>query len=104
MRVAELMEELEYLAEQYPDAEVRLAIQPSWPFEHSVAQVYAADANGGREPAPDPQDYEVEADYDEDYAEWQAGIDEREAEMVVYLAEGGQIGYLPADAQQQAGW
>lgn len=40
MNLRELIEELERCAESYGDeVEVRLAIQPTWPFEHSIDQV-----------------------------------------------------------------
>lgn len=60
---------IEYLEDCEPDAPVHLAIQPSYPFEHSVARV----------------EYDTESG-------------------VVYLAEGGQIGYLSGAVAESLGW
>lgn len=49
-------------------AEVRLAVQPSWPFEHRI------------------------------------GNDLAIADGVVYLAEAGQISYLPGAVAEDLGW
>ena len=57
-----------------PDAEVRLAQQPTWPFEYAI----------------DPTTPTVEVDLDDG--------------PVVYLAEGAQLGYLPQVVRQQLGW
>lgn len=44
MQLAELIEQLEELqGEVGPRANVRLAIQPSWPFEHSISGVVEID-------------------------------------------------------------
>jgi hypothetical protein len=69
--VSDLLEELEQFD---PDAEVRLATQPSWPFEWSLSNT-------------DPA---VEVDLD--------------GQPVVYLVEGTQLGYLPAAVRDQLGW
>jgi len=64
MTVGELVEILQGMN---TDAEVRLATQPSWPFEYDVSEV-------------------------------------GETEDVVYLAEGEQVGYLPAAVSAGLGW
>jgi hypothetical protein len=70
MTVSELIERLQELN---PDAEVRLAVQPSWPFENEIAGVVDSAALNT-------------SDLDED---------EREIpEDVVWIADGGQIDYL----------
>ncbi len=74
MTVRELIEELEGMN---PEAEVRFASQPSWPFEYSVAAVVGFSED------------------DED--------DRTEAETV-YLVEGNQIGYLPGEVKDEIGW
>lgn len=59
--------------ERYPgDAEVRLAIQPSWPFECSIAGL---------------TDNTEIADPDDE------GAPDDEGVTVVYIAEGSQLGY-----------
>jgi len=72
MTVGDLIEELEGYPE---DAEVRLAIQPSWPFEHSVSEVTHS--------APEP---------------------DSEEGGVVYVGEGRQLGYLPGSVADALGW
>ncbi len=74
MRVRELIEELEGMN---PEAEVRFASQPSWPFEYSVSGV-------------------VEVNTDDE--------DDRTDTETVYLVEGDQIGYLPGEAKEKIGW
>jgi hypothetical protein len=57
-----------------PDAEVRLAQQPAWPFEYAI----------------DPTTPAVKVDLDDG--------------PVVYLTEGAQLGYLPHTVRHQLGW
>ena len=93
MTVAELIELLEV---QPQDSEVRLAIQPrnGWPFEHRIAGVAG----------PDEIKDQLLADLEEDDED---GPDEDELESeamerignVVYIGEGGQLGYLPSVAK-----
>jgi hypothetical protein len=74
MTVADLIYELEQLN---PEAQVRFASQPNWPFEYSIASVV------------------------------QVEIEDRRTEEVVetvYLEEGRQIGYLPVEAKDELGW
>ena len=74
MTVADLMYELEQLN---PDAQVRFASQPSWPFEYSIYNVVQV---------------EIEDRSTGDVVE------------TVYLEEGRQIGYLPKEAKDELGW
>lgn len=71
MTVEELICELERLP---MDAEVRLAEQPSWPFEYDLSGITEAlpadDGNG----------------------------------EAVYLVEGSQLGYLPENVREELGW
>jgi hypothetical protein len=69
--VTDLIQQLEACD---PDAEVRLASQPAWPFEY----------------ATDPTKAVVDVELD--------GI------PVVYLGEGVQLGYLPEVVRHQLGW
>ena len=75
MTVIELKEALEGIPD---DAEVRLAMQPSWPFEYSIGDVI-------------PVEPDEEAPADEEV-------------KVVYLTEGSQLGYLPGNASEAIGW
>jgi hypothetical protein len=65
---------LQHLEACDPDAEVRFAQQPTWPFEYAI----------------DPGNPAVEVDLDDG--------------PVVYLGEGAQLGYLPEPARRQLGW
>jgi hypothetical protein len=80
MTVEELIEQLSELVEGGevpPDADVRLAVQPGWPFEHSVARVAVPEGSEGDDP---------------------------EAGQVVYIGEGEQLGYLRSTARDALGW
>ena len=74
MTVADLIEELKWMPE---GAEVRFASQPNWPFEYSIDDVVSVEIENRRT---------------------------GEAEEVVYLAEGRQIGYLPSEAKNELMW
>ena len=73
LTVRQLIDELE---DCDPEAEVRLATQPSWPFEWSLSS---------REPGP-----AVQVDLED--------------QPVVYLVEGEQLGYLPGSIAEELGW
>ena len=88
MTVQDLIEQLQ---SQPQDAEVRLAIQPRWAFEHSIGGVAGPDEM--REHLKD------EFEFDRGDAE---DLDDRvldEIPNVVYIGEGGQMGYLPSCAK-----
>jgi hypothetical protein len=74
MRVEELIELLEGCN---PEAEVRFASQPSWPFEYSIETAIEVDLDGNDTGIP---------------------------KDVVYLEEGIQIGYLPELAKFELSW
>jgi hypothetical protein len=73
LTVSGLIDELE---DCDPEAEVRLATQPSWPFEWSLSN---------REPGPVLQ------------------VD-LEGQPIVYLVEGEQFGHLPGSVAEELGW
>jgi hypothetical protein len=94
MNVGELIAELEGFDE---DTEVRLAMQPSWPFEYSIG--------GVTEPVETDECPECEvawASHDEDGCD--AERPDEEVKDVVYLAEGSQLGYLPGTVASSIGW
>ena len=74
MTVQELIEELNMMN---PDAEVRFASQPSWPFENDIDSVVSVEVENRRT---------------------------GEAVEIVYLEEGLQLGYLPGEAKEELGW
>ena len=67
---------IEILSEYGPDTEVRIATQPTWPFEHEIA-------------GTDDNQHPTEAE---------------QATPIVYLLEGRQIGYLPEGIGNSQGW
>lgn len=75
MRLSELIENLQMIADEYPDEdpEVRLAMQPGWAFEYSIHSVTPVSLEEDRQGEEVP---------------------------VVYLSEGAQLGYLPGAAKE----
>lgn len=84
MTVQEL---IDALSQMNPDAEVRIAHQPSWPFELSVGSVVSAEDAFEAPEAP-------EDDEDEELPDLE----------VVWIGEGSQIGYLPGAVKVALGW
>ena len=81
-----IVEELLELLEEFnPEAEVRIAHQPSWPFEYEIVDVVP---NG---------DEIADVLIDDDNAR-------HFLNPVVYLVEGAQLGYLPHEARVAVGW
>ena len=79
MTVSEMIEMLEQMD---GNAEVRLAFQPQWPFEHEVGEI-------------------VEVEYGDDDDEVD---DDADRPNIVYIGEGGQLDYLPGNASSALGW
>lgn len=89
MTLSDLIERLQDLAAECDtDPEVQLAVQPSWPFAHRLSDVILVDLD-------------ADADDDEPPSDVTAQEPPR---LVVYLGEGGQIGYLPGAAKGELGW
>jgi len=84
MTVKQLIRQLE---DFNPDSEVRLAIQPSWPFEHSIGNVVSVSLT------------DEDADDDEEVPDYA-----NTGEEIVYIGEGYQVGYLPGQASSELGW
>lgn len=112
MTIQELISILQDAAEEIgEDAEVRLAHQPSWPFEYSLSGDFAIGRKGQDdltdflEAKDDPDnewtDFEKEAAAEEE-ARLRAVVDE--SKPVFYLGEGSQLGYLPGDIKKELGW
>jgi len=96
MRVRDLIDQLKSMN---PDAEVRLAIQPSWPFEHSLSRELIEIAETECEGCDGSG-----RGYEGDSCHSCNGTGKTEAEPIVYLAEGNQIGYLPGLVSRGLGW
>lgn len=104
MKVHELIMELEDMDQ---DAEVRLAIQPAYPFQHSIEGVYKMPE---AEEQPNREHFPANEQGGDDYEDAMFDWEDRQADHpgnVVYIAEGGQLGrapYLPAAAADLMGW
>lgn len=93
MTLNDLIEELQILRDDLDDGdvEVRLAMQPEYPMQHTLEAVEVIDlawldTGSGRDVTDDP---------------------DHEPERVVYLVEGGQVDgapYLPEAASETLGW
>lgn len=106
MTVKDLIEKLTEACEEAgvdpSDVNVRLAIQPNYPFQHHVDQVVAVDLNA-------PTEREEEDFRENASAEERAAADEENGpkEWVVFIGEGGQLHdapYLPGIASEALGW
>lgn len=102
-----VQELIELLSQMNPDAEVRLAQQPRWPFEHVAVSVVEVDLG-----APDPEEVSLaeevlgnpeSSDEEREAARNQMAHDDSKL-TVVYIVEGSQIGYLPGSACKAIGW
>ncbi len=92
MTLRDLIDSLTELAEEHgDDVEVRLAHQPNWPLEYAIGEVAAAGPDAD-EDEDDDEDGEPEAADDDD------------AETVIYIGEGQQLGYLGGAASRALGW
>ena len=85
MNIAELIEELERVKMTHgEDVEVRLSVQPNYPYEHEIA--------GVSEPLT-PWHF---GDDEDDRPQESRNSDKPLDKTVIYIAEGTQIGYLPS--------
>lgn len=99
------------------DLEVRLAMQPSWPMEYTISTLVCRNLGDlterEREEVEEALKYEQA---DGDLSHDPAQVAERRAELskelgsgnkdedVVFIAEGTQLGYLPAIIAEELGW
>jgi hypothetical protein len=108
MTVGDLLAQLESLD---PSIEVRLAMQPSWPFEYSIARAHLRP-----KAKPLKSEEEVEAmsqsDRDRYMEECESGVyadedDPNQRDMfepILYLTEGQQLRYLPEVVKNNIDW
>jgi hypothetical protein len=79
MRIRDLISQLEDIAEQHDDnVVVKLAMQPSWPFEYSIGDVVEVERTKQEKKNGEP--------------------------VVCFLGEGTQLGYLSGPAAVALGW
>lgn len=110
MNIRDLINELEEMAQQAGDeTEVRLAHQPRWALEYEIASLALVDPSketcevcqgSGME---DDQEGEVTCTNCDGTGTYRDDA-QAQAEQIVYLAEGNQIGYLPKAASDELGW
>lgn len=103
MNINDLISELTHIAEAHPDAEVRFASQPNWPFEYEISDIAVCNlAEESEAEDDDLREWMEDGDVDEEVIrEW---MDIDNDEVVVYLGEGSQLGYLPETAKNTLGW
>jgi hypothetical protein len=98
VKVSELIALLE---DADPDTEVRIAQQPSWPFEYVIEDAILVDSYS--DVSCDECGYDWGNDHDENGCEEERPASE-DLEAVVYIVEGRQLGYLPGIATKAIGW
>lgn len=103
MTVQQLIEELEGMN---PEAEVRFASQPNWPFEYSINRVVEVQPETERDIANDLLDEGMADSMEEalEMAEQKMLQSSPSETSVVYLEEGSQLGYLPQKVRNEIGW
>jgi len=98
---------IELLSGVDPDTEVRIAEQPSWPFEYSINDVVEVkmgadhEENGNLECALEILDSDHSTP--EERSEANRVLDAASA-TVLYIVEGTQLAYLPGMASREIGW
>jgi len=107
MTLGELIERLQEVADEFgdkaDDVEVRLAHQPRWAFEYSIAGVALstdlAENDDGCPECGAPPGKQCATDCER---RAEAEDEDDDAPPVVYLAEGRQLGYAPAGIWEAA--
>lgn len=105
MKLSELMEQLTELRCGQPDdydPEIRLAHQPHYPFEYTLADAAAHDPSEGEDDWGNDPELTTDSERGQarhDHAQWKLNNP-----AVIYLIEGAQIGYLSGAAATAIGW
>jgi hypothetical protein len=90
VNIREMIEQLEELAQEHGDqCDVRYASQPSWPLENDISTLAAVNLGG---------------DEEREETEEEPGQEATPDNVVVYLSEGQQLGYLPGAVCKELGW
>ena len=104
MTAAEL---IELLSGVDPDTEVRIAEQPSWPFEYDISDVVEVKmgADHAENATLDAAGEVLDSDYatPEERAEANRVLDTAST-TTLYIVEGTQLAYLPGLASRAMGW
>lgn len=96
-RLTEIREDLEAAGlseEEALEVPVCLAIQPSWPFEHSIGEIVLTNLR-------DVDNCDCDGDCDDCVANDKKDV---KPEYVVYIAEQSQLNYLPGAVKEELGW
>ena len=97
MTIAEMIETLQEMQEMWGDeTEVRIAVQPNYPFEHSVAEIVEVDGC--------PVCGECESCHMGDTCEDSEDGMDSDDPTIVYIGVGQQLGYLPGTARRALQW
>jgi hypothetical protein len=111
MTVREMIDELEEIAAEYgDDVDVRMAQQPKWAFEYGITEIVAVNISEETCNVCQGSCYEEDEDGKEVKCKncnstGKCRKDKKqEDEVVAYLGEGRQIGYLPGVASEALGW
>lgn len=97
-----------YLNVEHEDAtalkehEVRIAQQPTWPFEYHIGHVVGPDEI--RDSLNEDAECPEHPDYLIGHAGCTAELEVEEPDKVIYIGEDGQIGYLNGAVAQALGW
>jgi hypothetical protein len=108
MKLRELIELLEDQTFDGDDVEVRLAIQPNYPFQHTIADVVLVQDRCRIERDEDSwwcETHEENGDDDESLTDHRREVADRPG--IVYIADGDQLydePYLPGAARDALGW
>jgi len=106
MNVRELIAHLECMD---PQAEVRIASQPHYPFENAIDEVVEVSpprvlTKAEFDEMSEDQQEQAMIDADEDRLVLVDEDHEMAPETIVYIGEGSQIGYLPGNVRRDLGW
>ncbi len=100
-------EMIQLLSAVDPDTEVRIAEQPSWPFEYAISGVVEVRMGADREENANLECAQEILDSDHSSPEERSEayrIIDAASTSVLYIVEGTQLAYLPSLASRAIGW
>ena len=95
---------LEMLDDVSDETEIRIADQPAWPFEYVLSQVVSVNIAEEKCDVCSGSGYDDEEKCENCDGTGVYREEGKEDEVIVYLATGTQIGYLPSPATSELGW